>query len=116
MSKKRIIEGDFFSAMTTVATTNPENTEKKNPIATLRESQPPAARRSTEMGLQDGFTRVTIIADKNLIEKCRDIAYWERLRDLDVYNQALREFVERYERNHNKSVEPRPDLARRGAR
>lgn len=113
MSKKRIIEGDFFSAMTTAPTTEPE---KKSAVETLRAVQTPIAanRRSTEVGLQEGFTRVTIIVDKNLIEKCRDIAYWERLRDLDVYNQALREFVERYERSQNKSVEPRPVQARRG--
>ena len=112
MSKKRLIEGDVFSAMTTNSAYTPPIVQQ--PAVTAREVAVP--KKSTEDGLSEGLTRATIIVEKNIIEKCRDIAYWERLRDQDVYTAALGAYVEQYEKRTGRSVDPRPAHARRGAK
>lgn len=113
MSKKRLIEGDFFSAMTNAAPPPPAPAAPADFRATPASPEAQAARKSTEAGLPPGVTRATIIAEKELIEKCRDIAYWERLRDQDVYSAALSAYVEQYEKRIGRPVDARPDHARR---
>ncbi|MFN4255006.1 MAG: hypothetical protein ACK4Q5_08390 [Saprospiraceae bacterium] len=112
MSKKRLIEGDVFSAMTNAAPPAPA-VQAAFRTAPVPQPEPMAARKSTEVGLPPGLTRATIIAEKDLIEKCRDIAYWERLRDQDVYSAALSAYIEQYEKRIGRSVDARPEHARR---
>lgn len=110
MSKKRLIEGDVFSAMTNAVAPAPA---VQAAFRTASVPEPMATRKSTEVGLPPGLTRATIIAEKDLIEKCRDIAYWERLRDQDVYSAALSAYIEQYEKRIGRSVDARPEHARR---
>ena len=110
MSKKKFIDGDVFSAMTNSAGNAPQSA----PFVEQRMSEPPPPpRRSTEQGLSDGMTRATIIVSKSLIEKCKDIAYWDRLRDQDVYAAALNAWIADHEKRTGRPIDPRPAHARR---
>lgn len=109
MSKKKFIDGDVFSAMTNSA----GNAPQAAPFETRMPEPPPPPRRSTEQGLSDGMTRATIIVSKSLIEKCKDIAYWDRLRDQDVYAAALNAFITEHEKRTGRQIDPRPAHARR---
>jgi hypothetical protein len=114
MSKKKFVDADVFSAMaaTSVSTQPPMSPQ---PTATLyaRQLETTASRRSTESGLPAGVTRATIIVPVSLLEKCRDIAYWERLRDQDVYAAALSAYISTHEKQMGRPVESRPSHARR---
>ena len=48
---------------------------------------------STQSGLPDGWTRATFIVDKELNEKIKALAYWNRLTIKEVVNDALTQFV-----------------------
>lgn len=115
MSKKKFIDGDVFSVMTSSAGHSPQAAAPQSaPFVEQRQPEPPPPpRRSTEQGLSDGMTRATIIVPKSLIEKCRDIAYWDRLRDQDVYIAALNAWIADHEKRTGRSIDPRPSHARR---
>jgi hypothetical protein len=115
MSKKKLIEGDFFSNMTN---SNPVPSSLGTPTAdpSTQEATRTTAvesKKSTENGLSEGFTRATIIIEKSILEKCRDIAYWDRVRDQDVYTEALNAYVNQYEKRIGRLIDTRPVTARR---
>ncbi len=129
MSKKKLFDGDVFSAMTTAQPApqpmpviappplpqqnfQPQETTVLRPRFVQIAEEP---RPSTEAGLPDGMTRATIIVSKDLLEKVRDIAYWDRLRDQDVYAAALSAYVESHEKRLGRAIDPRPTTARRTA-
>lgn len=60
-------------------------------------------RPGAEKGLEEGWTRVTFIVEKNVLEKARDYAYWERMHLKDVVNEALIVFFA------DKDISPRPN-------
>jgi hypothetical protein len=64
-------------------------------------------RPSVEEGLSEEETRATFIVKKELLEKIKDIAYWERVKIKDIINLALEEVIAVYEKNNNKT-NPRP--------
>ena len=115
MSKNKFIDGDVFSAMTNSSGSIPQAVAPRfSPVVESRQPEPPPpARKSTEQGLSDGMTRATIIVPISLIEKCRDIAWWERLRDQDIYAAALQAFIDEHEKRTGRQLEPRPSHARR---
>jgi len=43
--------------------------------------------------------RATFIIDKNLLNNLKSIAYWDRLLIKDVLNQALNDYIDKYEIN-----------------
>ena len=64
-------------------------------------------RPSVEEGLSEEETRATFIVKKELLEKIKDIAYWERVKIKDIINLALEEVIAIYEKNNSKT-NPRP--------
>ncbi len=51
-------------------------------------------RKSTEKGLQKGWTRATFIVDRTLNEKIKALAYWERLTVKEVVHEALCQYLQ----------------------
>ncbi len=52
------------------------------------------AKKSTQKGLADGWTRATFIIKEENLEKLKDYAYWERLQIKDALNKILVSFFE----------------------
>lgn len=63
---------------------------------------------STSYGLRTGFVRSTIIAKQETIAKMREIAYKERAYAMDLFEDALANYVAAYEAEHGKVRVPKP--------
>jgi len=53
--------------------------------------------KTTQLGLQDGWTRATFILRKDYLEKLKEFAYWERKTIKEVMDEALGSYLK--ERN-----------------
>ena len=49
--------------------------------------------KTTQQGLQDGWTRATFILKKNHLEKLKALAYWERRTIKEVIDEALEGYL-----------------------
>jgi len=49
--------------------------------------------KTTQRGLQDGWTRATFILKKNHLEKLKALAYWERKTIKEVMDEALSSYL-----------------------
>jgi len=49
--------------------------------------------KTSQRGLQDGWTRNTFILRKEYLEKIKALAYWERKRIKDVVDEALGKYL-----------------------
>ncbi len=49
--------------------------------------------RSTQQGLQDGWTRATFILRRHHLEKLKALAYWERRTIKEVIDEALGSYL-----------------------
>jgi len=56
--------------------------------------------KTTQQGLQDGWTRATFILRKNHLEKLKALAYWERKTIKEVMDEALEDYLK------GKRIEP----------
>lgn len=54
-----------------------------------------------------GGIRTTLILNKDLMEKIKALAYWERLLIKDVVEEAIEEKIKRYEKQHGE-IKPIP--------
>jgi hypothetical protein len=61
--------------------------------------------KSSEEGTKENETRATFIVNKELLEKLKAIAYWDRVLIKEVINKALQEAVDKHEK---KSGEIKP--------
>jgi hypothetical protein len=50
--------------------------------------------KTTQRGLQDGWTRATFILRKHHLEKLKALAYWERKTIKEVIDEALAAYLE----------------------
>ena len=50
---------------------------------------------SSEKGLQDGWTRATLILRKEYLEKLKSLAYWERKKVKEVMDEVLAGYLRR---------------------
>jgi hypothetical protein len=50
--------------------------------------------KTTQQGLQDGWTRATFILRKHHLEKLKELAYWERRTIKEVIDEALDSYLE----------------------
>lgn len=74
--------------------------------AGVPEKKPPEAEeksKTTREGLPGGWTRATFIVREELLEKIKDLAYWERLQIKEVVNDALENHVK------GKRIKKRPE-------
>ena len=53
-----------------------------------------ASIKTTQRGLQDGWTRATFILRKDYLEKLKELAYWERKTIKGVIDEALGSYLE----------------------
>ncbi|MBM4339489.1 MAG: hypothetical protein FJ110_08080 [Deltaproteobacteria bacterium] len=49
--------------------------------------------KTTQQGLQDGWTRATFILRKNHLEEIKSLAYWERKTIKEVMDEALGSYL-----------------------
>ncbi len=49
--------------------------------------------KTSEAGLQDGWTRATFIVKKDQLEKIKALAYWDRKKVKDVVGEAIGEYL-----------------------
>lgn len=52
-----------------------------------------ASIKTTQQGLQDGWTRATFILRKHHLEKLKELAYWERKTIKEVIDEALDSYL-----------------------
>ena len=52
-----------------------------------------ASIKTTQRGLQDGWTRATFILRKDYLEKLKELAYWERRTIKEVIEEALGSYL-----------------------
>lgn len=52
---------------------------------------------------EETIVRATFIVEKELLQKIKDIAYWERLTQKDLMREAMEDLIEKY----NKRIEGR---------
>jgi hypothetical protein len=60
---------------------------------TRREASAMASIKTTQRGLQDGWTRATFILKKDHLEKLKALAYWERKTIKEVVDEALGSYL-----------------------
>lgn len=49
--------------------------------------------KTSEKGLQEGWTRATFILKKEYLEKLKDLAYWDRVTVKYLLNESLKTFL-----------------------
>lgn len=52
-------------------------------------------------------SQVNFIIDNTLLEKVKDLAFWESVPQSDIYNRSVAKFLELYENKHGK-IKTRP--------
>ena len=62
-----------------------------------------APKNTTQAGLSSTWTRATFIVNKDLNEKIKAVAYWDRLTVKEVLHEALMEYLK------GRSVKPVPN-------
>lgn len=82
--------------------------ETPEPAAPKKSSRKKVQLPSSSLGLRAGYTRATIIAKELTIAKVREIAYLERALVMDIYEEALADFIEKYEAEHGRVRLPKP--------
>ena len=63
--------------------------------------------KSSQEGTKNDETRATFIVNEQLLEKLKNIAYWDRKKIKEVVGIALSEFVDEWEEEHG-AVKQRP--------
>jgi hypothetical protein len=75
--------------------------KKGRPVTQFKE-----VTKSSQEGTKENEIRATFIVNEELLEKLKNIAYWERLLIKEVVNSALVEAVAKYEKK-NGVVKPK---------
>lgn len=61
----------------------------------------------SEVGTIEGEIRATLILKIELLDKIKAVAYWDRLKIKDVVNNAMTDFINKYEKA-NGEIKPIP--------
>lgn len=96
MSKK-----NFTGGLSSLLGDQPEKPKKGRPVTQFKEIT-----KSSQEGTKENEIRATFIVNEELLEKLKNIAYWERLLIKEVINSALLEAVAKYEKK-NGVVKPK---------
>jgi len=97
MSKK-----DFSGGLNSLLGDQPEKQKAGRPKTSTREIT-----KSSQEGTKENETRATFIVREDLLEKLKAVAYWDRVLIKDVLENALIEYLSRYEEKKGK-VKPAP--------
>ena len=92
MSKKDFT-GDTFSLMT--------GNEPKigRPVTQTKEIT-----KTSQEGTKENETRATFIINEEILEKLKAIAYWDRLLIKEVINEALSNYIDKYEKTNKTTI------------
>ena len=63
--------------------------------------------KSSQEGTKEGETRATFIINEAVLEKIKDLAYWERVTIKEVVNTALEEAILKYVKK-NREIKSTP--------
>ncbi|MDI6763307.1 MAG: hypothetical protein QME83_09800 [Thermodesulfobacteriota bacterium] len=61
--------------------------------------------KTTQQGLQDGWTRATFILKKHHLEEIKALAYWERKTIKEVIDEALESYLKGKNLERNRGIE-----------
>ena len=115
MAKKTLKGGSGFRALLgeIEETAQQRIKSKAAELKSQRKTKPapgrPAVRTDADAasGCKPGEIRAAFIANKELLEKIKDIAYWERVMIKEVFNRALAKEVQAYERKNPLKKRPK---------
>jgi len=105
MAKKKNskdFSGDFSKLLGT--TQKEEETKKK--VGRPKDKNKRTPEKSSQEGTKNDETRATFIVKEELLEKLKDIAYWDREMIKAVVGEALSQYVDNWEKKNGK-VKPR---------
>jgi len=78
--------------------------DNKQAEAAPAAAEPKAAKKeitkTSQIGTKEKETRATFIVNEDLLEKMKSVAYWDRVLIKDIANQALEEYIARYEKKN----------------
>lgn len=96
MSKKDF-SGDTFSLMTG------NKPKVGRPVTQTKEIT-----KTSQEGTKENETRATFIINEEILDKLKAIAYWDRKLIKEVINEALINYIDKYEKNNKAPVTPVP--------
>ena len=105
MSKKDF-KGGLDSLLQPTTATDPE-AETQPKKAGRPKTSTRQITKSSQENTKEGETRATFIVKEDLLEKVKDVAYWERVMIKDIVNTALQDYVDTHT-TKNKGLKPRP--------
>lgn len=97
MSKK-----DFTGGLNTLLGEQPETPKRGRPA-----TQTKKITKSSQEGTKENETRATFIVKEDLLEKLKNLAYWERCLIKDLVNKSLEDTITKYEKK-NGTIKPIP--------
>jgi hypothetical protein len=100
MSKKSFT--GIAGGLGTVLGDQPETPKRGRPV-----TQTKKVTKSSEEGTKENEIRATFIINKELLEKLKAVAYWDRVLIKTVVNTALEEAIAKYEKKSG-AVNPIP--------
>lgn len=86
---------DFTKELNSILGDQPEKPKRGRPKSNLKEIT-----KSSQEGTKIDETRATFIVNKELPEKLKAIAYWDRVLIKDIVNTALQEAIAKYEKKN----------------
>jgi len=88
------------------------NTQKEAPENKVKVGRPTTQNKvitkASQQGTKEGEVRATFIVKENLLDKIKNIAYWERTMIKDIINESLLESITKYEKTKGK-IKPIPN-------
>ena len=94
MSKK-----NFTGGLNSLLGDQPDKPKRGRPVTQTKEIT-----KSSQEGTKENETRATFIINEELLEKLKAIAYWDRLLIKEVINEALSNYIEKYEKNNKTTI------------
>lgn len=85
-----------------IGDTSEEPAKRGRPKTSTRE-----VTKTSQEGTKESETRATFIVSEDLLDKCKAIAYWDRVLIKDVIGIALQDYVDKY-RRENGEIKPVP--------
>jgi hypothetical protein len=109
MSKKSFIGG--INTILGEGSSKPEKPEETDKPEKKKRGRPTTVNKlitkSSQEGTKENETRATFIVREDLLDKLKNIAYWERIFLKEVINTALQEAIDKYEKK-NGDIKPIP--------
>ena len=89
----------FAGGLSSILGDQPQQPRRGRPRTNFREIT-----KSSQEGVRLNETRATFIIREDLLDKIKAIAYWDRLLIKEVINEALTDYINKYERANKTSI------------